>query len=963
MSVVQSRTRVALVFLVALALVALLLLPALAAAVPQKAAASDAESYVVKSDGTLWAWGGNAFGGLGIGSLLPQGLPVQVGTDTDWATVSYSDSYGVVGLKQDGTVWHWGELGIPFVMTPVQFTGGTWVGTWNVVAAGTGHGLLLKSGELWAWGSNTRGQLGKGIADGGSATPIHIGSATWTSIAAGMYHSLAIKADGTLWAWGGNDQGQLGLGDTADRPAPTQVGSATDWKAVYAGRLGSYALKTSGKLYAWGWNEYGQLGLGSTGGVHDAPAAVTLPGTITGTGWTRVAPGPLDCVAIRDDGSLWSMGYNADGQLGLPADYVYHSTPTRVGTATSWADVACGAYHTIAVTNDDRFAACGSNQYGQIGLGFPLYRCSPEKVGTAAGWAQVDASLTHAAGIRSDGTLWTWGYNIDGLGQDAVFGNLNAPAQVGVDTDWKAVSCGAYTDGNFTLAIKTGGTLWSWGDNAVGQLGLGDKTSRPVPTQVGTGTDWKAVAASDGVGDRGRVIYGDPFTHDDHALAIKGDGTLWSWGANDYGQLGLGDTVRRLSPVQVGTDADWKAVAAGDDYSAAVKTDGSLWVWGRNAFGQLGLGDMTERNAPVRVLTGSGVETFSAFACGSGRDSSHMLAVKTDGTLWGWGNNVIGELGKGLAGMGMYMSPTQIGSGAGWMSVACGGSYGDDFSLATTTSDELWTWGGDYRGQLGNGDYVSLYAPQKMAGSAVWSGFAAGSNSFGIQSDGTLWAWGDNAYGQLGLGDASAYSSTAVYPLADIVDSTPPVVEGSVGTGVARAAGSARGTGGWSRTPRTIRVTATDAVAGVARAQISLTGGISYVSRTSTTIRNGNVKVWVRAFDRKGNLSLPKHVGDWKIDTTKPKPAALAARVKRGSTAKLKYRIADYSPCAVKIAVKNARGVTVKTLAIRGARPMSWLTASFRCTLARGTYRWYVTATDSVGYKQVKAAVGKLIVK
>jgi alpha-tubulin suppressor-like RCC1 family protein len=824
---------------------------------------------------------------------------------------------------------------------------------------GTSHGLLLKSGELWAWGDNARGQLGTG--GGGSATPVHVGSANWTSVSAGMYHSLAVKADGTLWAWGGNEEGQLGLGDTADRAAPTQVGSATHWKAVYAGRLSSYAVTTGGTLYAWGWNAYGQLGIGVKGGSHPTPTAVA------GTGWNDVAPGPLDCLATKDDGSLYGWGYNVDGQLGLPADYEDHLTPAHIGSATSWADVACGAYHTVAITNDDRFAACGANQYGQIGLGFPLYRCDSEQVGSVAGWAKVDASLTHAAGVRTDGTLWTWGYNIDGLGQDSLSGNLNAPAQVGLDTDWATVSCGAYTDGNYTLAIKTGGTLWAWGDNAAGQLGLGDKTARSLPTQVGAGTDWMAVAASDGVGSRGRTDDLHPaWTHDDHALAIKTDGTLWAWGANAYGQLGVGDTAERHSPVQVGGDTTWKAVAAGDDYSAALKTDGSLWVWGRDKFGQLGLGDTTDRHAPVRVLTGSGAETFSAFACGSGRDSSHMLAVKTDGTLWGWGNNSIGELGKGLAGLGfMYTSPTQIGAGTDWKNVACGGSYGDDFSLATTTSDELWTWGGDYRGQLGNGDYVSLYAPQKMtvAGSAAWSRFAAGSNSFGIQSDGTLWAWGDNAYGQLGLGDAAAYSSTAVYPLAEIVDSTPPVVQSSVSAAVARADGAGKGTGGWTRTVRTVRVNATDAVAGVSRAQISLTGGVSYVSRTSLTIRNGNVKVWVRAFDRKGNLSAPQHVADWKIDTTKPKPAALGASVRRGSRASLRYRIADYSPCVVKIAVKNRRGVTVKNITVKGARPMSWLKAGFRCTLARGTYRFSVTATDSVGYRSVKAAVGKLVVK
>ena len=963
-----NRTRVATAALL-LALAGLALIPALAAAAPRTAAAADWESYAIKSDHTLWAWGGNAFGGLGQGNTVPQGVPVQVGTDADWKSVAHGNSLGTVALKSDGSLWHWGDLGIPFTTSPQQYTGGGWTGaSWDDFAVGDMHGLLLKDGgELWAWGNDEWGQLGDGGSgsSAGEATPERIGADLWQSVAAGYAHSLGVKTDGTLWAWGKNDYGQLGLGDTTDRYIPTQVGSKTDWAAVFATSMQSFAIDTAGRLYAWGFNEFGQLGVGDKD-QHLSPASVG------GTGWASVAPGPLTGMALKTDGSLWGWGYNANGQVGLPPDYADHLSPERVGTATIWKDAACGAYHSIAVTTDDRFAACGSNSYGQVGLGYPTYRCSPEQIGTTAGWAQVDVSLTHTAGIRTDGTLWTWGNN--GSGQLGYSDGTGIPTQVGYDTDWRSVSVGSYLDGGYTAAIKTGGTLWTWGENSAGELGLGDTSNREVPTQVGPDTHWKDVACSDGVGNAGRVLQGQPFTLDDHTLALKDDGTLWAWGANDYGQLGLGDQTARHEPTQIGTDRDWAAIAVGDDYSAALTTDGRLYTWGRDEFGQLGHGgtpsDTAMALAPTQVGT---TERFASIACGSGRDACFMLAVRDDGTLWGWGTSAAGELGLGLSGFGTYSTPQLISAATDWRSVMCGGSFGDNFGLALKDSGQLWSWGGDFRGQLGNADYVSVYSPQATTAGHVWAQVAAGSNSFGIDTDGNLWAWGDDEYGGLGLGDPTAYWSTTVYAIADIVDTVPPAVSGSTTAGASSASraeaqaaaptAGPRASGGWSKTPRTIKVSATDAGSGVSRAQISVNGGVSYLTRSKVTVSNGDFKVYCRAIDRMGNRSTPKYLGHFRIDTTKPRPAALGASVKRGARVSLRYRIADYSPCTVRVAVKNAHGVTVKTITVKGARPMSWLKASFRCTLAKGKYRFSVTATDSVGYKSVKAAVGKLVVK
>jgi alpha-tubulin suppressor-like RCC1 family protein len=959
----KSRARVAFVAMLALALVALLP-PALAAAASDKTAGTYGESFVIKSDGTLWGWGANANEDLGLGDDQPRGVPEQIGTATTWSSIVVFPGNGMLGLQTDGSLWRWG---VPEGSTPAHYVPDpAWAGPWAQVSAAAGEQqadilLLTTGGQLWAFGSNSYGQFGDGTTTDSGTNPRHIGSDLWKSVAAGWYHSLGVKSDGSLWSWGANDHGQLGLGDKATHPlTPQPVNGSKDWAAVFAYADRSFALKENGDLYAWGDNPDGELGIGKSGA--DRPSPTLLPGS-----WTDVAPGALHTVAIATDGSLWGCGYNYDGELGSVSTELVLDMK-RIGSANSWSDVGVGTYHTVAVTTDDQFAACGGNSYGQLGLGFSVFRPSPEQVGTTGGWLQVDASVTHAAGIRDDHSLWTWGYDIDGaLGGS---GGHSAPARVGYDNDWATVSCGAYTDDNYTLAVKQDGTLWGFGDNRSGQLGLGDKDIRLTPTQVGSDTGWVAVAASDGVGTRGRVILGEAYTLDDHSLGLREDGSLWAWGANGYGQLGLGDTTRRLTPARVGSDNDWAAVACGDDYSAALKTDGTLWVWGHNWAGQLGKTDLLDKHVPTQVTTGAAPETFKAFACGSGRDASHMLAVKSDGTLWGWGGNYSAELAQGWHWPPLILAPFMLSGNTDWTSVACGSSFGDDYSLATTNSGQLWAWGANNRGQLGNGDYVGVTDWPLSFAPGGWSTVVSGSDSFALKDDGTLWAWGDNTYGQLGLGDMLTYPSTSVYPLEEFVDTTPPTVTGTSASAVSATSspakgGVARGAGGWTRTARTVSVKASDiGGSGVGRAQISTTGGVSYVTRNTVTVKNGDVDVFVRAIDRVGNPSAVKHVGHWKVDTTKPKPAALGASVKRGSKVSLRYRIADYSPCVVRIAVKNKRGVTVKSITVKGTRPMSWRKApSFRCTLAKGTYRFYVTATDSVGYKSVKAAVGKLVVK
>jgi alpha-tubulin suppressor-like RCC1 family protein len=363
-----------------------------------------------------------------------------------------------------------------------------------------------------------------------------VGKGEWAAVACGTYNTLAIKQDGALWAWGLNDYGQLGQGtiDGRAHPAPAQVGHAHDWMAVSCGYGDSFAAKKDGTLWAWGSNwDVGGLGLGST-----------------------------------------------DSWL----DWLDRWSPTRVGNARDWAAVSYGYFHGLALKKDGSLWSWGINTYGQVGGGDTLVWV-PTKVGHGRDWAAAASGGDFSLALKRDGTLWAFGLNVFGnlgLGDTAT---RRSPTQVGSASDWAAVSAGI----NYSLALKRDGSLWAWGGNSFGELGLGDTTERHSPTQVGSARDWASIAS---------------LGH--HSLALKKDGTLWAWGENSYGELGLGGTADRHSPTLVGSAHDWAAIAHGAaDYyhTLALKKDGTLWAWGFNRFGQLGLGDTTDRHVPTQVGT------------------------------------------------------------------------------------------------------------------------------------------------------------------------------------------------------------------------------------------------------------------------------------------------------------------------------------------------------------------------
>ena len=370
-------------------------------------------------------------------------------------------------------------------------------------------------------------------------------------------------------------------------------------------------------------------------------------------------------------------------------------------------------------------------------------------VGVTASYGAFSVSSSVACLTPYPNFLYAWGWGQFGnLGLNNIT-NYNTPQKVGTTGIWANLP--TPKAGYETVGIQVDGTLWSWGNNAYGTLGTNDIVSRSSPVQVGALKNWSTVIGNNAANG----IY-----------AIKTDGTLWAWGNNYYGGLGVGDTANRSSPVQVGALTNWAKVAGafayqGTLYAAtglAVKTDGTLWTWGGNTYGTLGVGDTVHRSSPVQVgLLTNWSKVYSGFCM--------SFAIKTDGTLWSWGRNYNGGLGKNDA--IAYSSPVQIGALTNWVSV---GSHRNGV-LAIKSDNTLWAWGGNGNYDLGLGDSTDRSSPVQVGALTNWSKATCGYRvSLAVKTDGTLWSWGSGTYGNDGRGGITSNSPVQVGVLTNWLD-------------------------------------------------------------------------------------------------------------------------------------------------------------------------------------------------
>ncbi|HEU5453104.1 MAG TPA: hypothetical protein VFU76_14010, partial [Terriglobales bacterium] len=816
-------------------------------------AAGRNHSLAVSSDGSVLAWGLNGSGQLGNGTTTPSSVPASVPGVSGAVAVAGGGAHSVA-LQSDGTVWAWGDgtsgqlgnAGNSVSLTPVQVLGPGAAGVLldvKAIAAGGAHTLaLLSGGVVYAWGSNSNGQLGTGNP-GASNTPVQVvgvGGSGFLSgivaIAAGKSHSLALRNDGAVLAWGEGGFGELGNGNIVDSPVPVQVlgsggsGFLTGIVAIAAGdgagSAHSLALGSDGRVWAWGSNSNGQLGVVGAGSVATpvqvnlvAPAALAaggyhsmalaVPASLTNVvdhflvdvSTTALPAGaPFTVSVIAQDaandtvttyaGTIHFTLANPDAGATIPADYTFTAgdNGTRVFSnafalvssglqqiyaidvqqpAVSGSSITVSVTPVVAVTVSPAsalLAVGGTQQFsatvsgagdttvtwavnGITGGNTTVGTVSPAGLYTApaapvtvalSATANADptrsatAVATSTTAVQTLRTPLAWGYNSDGelgLGYFSVnsCNCVRSPVEMATITGVIAITAG----NQFGLALKSDGTVWAWGYGGYGTLGNGGTgtSNTPVPVSGLTG----AVAVAGGY---------------QHALAVKSDGTAWAWGYDGNGELGNGAySGSVLAPVPVSNLSAVIAVSAGNSHSLALRGDGTVWSFGYNGEGELGDATRSSSNVPVQVR---GISQATGIAAGG----YHSLALRVDGTVWGWGYNANGEVGNGVfssGGCNCVAYPVQVSALTGVVAVAAGYQH----SLALKSDGTVWAWGYGYDGELGDGNSTRSSVPVQVSGLSGVVAIAAGENhSLALKSDGTVWAWGYGYYGQVGTGIA-----------------------------------------------------------------------------------------------------------------------------------------------------------------------------------------------------------------
>jgi len=427
----------------------------------------------------------------------------------------------------------------------------------------------LSTDNIFMWNSN-----GDNIAIGAYVFENHLFIETNASLANNGQYEVRL---------GGSITDILGKPVSQDSTYQINVLSQY-WKYLQVGSFHTLALAKNGAFFAWGNNEEGTLGDGSL--EERKIPIVQVANFIVKDSKDSIAAGDAFSFIIDTEGQLWAWGRNRTTELGIEG-FTQQKKPILIDTKIkTWTKVSAGKNHGLAIS-EGRIFGWGNNLNGQLGNGRLSSNAKAlQEITEATDWESISAGGEFSVAIKTNGTLWSWGKNDFGqLGENSTATRRIPRQEDSQSTNWQSVCTG----NNHTIALKTDGTLWAWGDNSLSQLGDNSNIRSSIPVAVSTAiTNWKEISCGA-----------------DHTLALTQDGTLWAWGKNSFSQLGSNDNIYYTTPHQEDTfSTNWESISAGGDSSAAIKDTGVRYAWGVNAFAQYGNGDITDSQIPVSIPEG-----------------------------------------------------------------------------------------------------------------------------------------------------------------------------------------------------------------------------------------------------------------------------------------------------------------------------------------------------------------------
>jgi len=687
----------------------------------------------------LWCWGAND-GVVGNGLRNTQTTPFNVHPNSRWKNVR--GRFGTMcGTKFDNSRWCWGR-------------------------------------NKYSSGSTSR-ITGLSVNDVTLLEPYVDLDNRWETWEASVLHSCGFDINGGLYTVGSNSWGGLGLNTDDELPSlstPREVpppSGSSRWVSASCGRH-NCGITDTGQLACWGLNYSGEIGDGQTGNVRWTPSVIPAAGAPAASGWISVSVGYEHTCAIDDLRRLWCWGSNTTGKLGLAPTTSSAQEPQQIGLSGSkWKQVSASYAHTCGVQDDGTLWCWGKNSEAQLGLGFRSPQEAMTQVGTENDWAEAHLgaiSSDTSCALKRDRSLHCWGSNQFGQMADGR-GDQSIATKVG--DGYQRVSVG----GEHSCALKRNGEVSCWGSNRFGQLGApsiedfdGEFAATSTPTVILTATNqaWQDIELGQS-----------------HSHAINAsDQSLFSWGRNEYGQLGLGltpsgsmntDTMFQPRRIRTTSSIRWDSIASSPVSSCAIGNRSQIWCWGQVSGGMVGNGSLTHNhNQGAYTYT-----TSPSNVTGSWRSVSagyeHVCAISSSGTVSCWGGGNYGQLGIGASSSTAQPIPLEIQSNDRFTNLSAG-PYN---SCGVTTINQRVCWGSNVWGQFGHSGASRTYysSPFVLTSTIAMNEVYLAKfeelesydlpNSCGL-SDGVnggkkLWCWGINDYGELGL------------DYDDVVEIDPPI--------------------------------------------------------------------------------------------------------------------------------------------------------------------------------------------